>query len=379
MNELKKLCQDLKVPLGNGQDWEYELTAEYRTPQWLAKYLSAYLHNNYSTFQKHILMNLCVDICNDLFTADRKQNQPIICQVLNVLYNDYAQHWQLIDYWAAIDQPLEDCLELTPEIRKLRQKYLANAREWLALNQAKQNLLIAKQNFRQCPDFFVQLQIALNSPFQQTNALALIHDDGLNDDQLSQLLSTLVDITLEGNNEQSVIAHKILVKNKNNQSINQKIANLLLINYINDLNYYDEIFYLRITNLLYDFNNSFLIEQFINRCKNIDDPEITQKYPAFAEQLLPQISTLSEDELNQIQKRCDNVTFAPLQVDLADDDHINNNFISLRTEQQQNKDIKLINATNAEHDFIAHARQDIPKLLNEIRRLKTVISKNKWT
>ena len=379
MNELKKLCQDLKVPLGNGQDWEYELTAEYRTPQWLAKYLSAYLDNNYSTFQKHILMNLCVDICNDLFTADRKQNQPIICQVLNVLYNDYAQHWQLIDYWAAIDQPLEDCLELTPEIRKLRQKYLANAREWLALNQAKQNLLIAKQNFRQCPDFFVQLQIALNSPFQQTNALALIHDDGLNDDQLSQLLSTLVDITLEGNNEQSVIAHKILVKNKNNQSINQKIANLLLINYINDLNYYDEIFYLRITNLLYDLNNSFLIEQFINRCKNIDDPEITQKYPAFAEQLLPQISTLSEDELNQIQKRCDNVTFAPLQVDLADDDHINNNFISLRTEQQQNKDIKLINATNAEHDFIAHARQDIPKLLNEIRRLKTVISKNKWT
>ena len=68
-----------------------------------------------------------------------------------------------------------------------------------------------------------------------------------------------------------------------------------------------------------------------------------------------------------------------MQVDLADDDHITNNFISLRTEQQQNKDIKLIDATDAEHDFIAHARQDIPKLLNEIRRLKTVISKNKWT
>ena len=36
MNELEKLCQDLKVPRGNGQDWEYELTAEYRTPQWLS-------------------------------------------------------------------------------------------------------------------------------------------------------------------------------------------------------------------------------------------------------------------------------------------------------------------------------------------------------
>ena len=66
-----------------------------------------------------------------------------------------------------------------------------------------------------------------------------------------------------------------------------------------------------------------------------------------------------------------------MQVDLAAHDHISNNFISLRTEHQRNKDIKLIDATDAEHDFIAHARQDIPKLLNEIRRLKTIISKNK--
>ena len=168
--------------------------------------------------------------------------------------------------------------------------------------------MIAKQNFRQCPDFFIQLQIALNSSSQQTNALTLIHDDGLNDDQLSQLLSTLINIALEGNDEQSVIAHKILVKNNNNQSINQKIANLLLINYINDLNYYDEIIYRRMTELLHDLNNSYLIEQFINRCKNIDDPEVAQNYPLFAKQLISQISTFSESELNQIEKRSDNVT-----------------------------------------------------------------------
>ena len=56
-----------------------------------------------------------------------------------------------------------------------------------------------------------------------------------------------------------------------------------------------------------------------------------------------------------------------------------NNFIRIGTKQQRNKDIKLIDATNAEHDFIAHAYQDISKLLNEIRRLKIVTSKNKWT
>ena len=53
--------------------------------------------------------------------------------------------------------------------------------------------------------------------------------------------------------------------------------------------------------------------------------------------------------------------------------------LALGQNNNKTKDIKLIDATNAEHDFIAHARQDIPTLLNEIRRLKTVISKNKWT
>ena len=52
-----------------------------------------------------------------------------------------------------------------------------------------------------------------------------------------------------------------------------------------------------------------------------------------------------------------------------------NNFIRIGKEQQRNKDIKLIDATDAEHDFTAHAHQDISKLLNEIRRLKIFISK----
>lgn len=54
-----------------------------------------------------------------------------------------------------------------------------------------------------------------------------------------------------------------------------------------------------------------------------------------------------------------------------------NNFIRIGTKQQRNKEIKLIDATDAKHDFIAHAHQDISKLLKEIRRLKIVISKNK--
>jgi hypothetical protein len=39
------------------------------------------------------------------------------------------------------------------------------------------------------------------------------------------------------------------------------------------------------------------------------------------------------------------------------------------------EDLYLIGATTADMDFIAHARQDIPRLLAEIQRLKIIINK----
>jgi hypothetical protein len=36
----------------------------------------------------------------------------------------------------------------------------------------------------------------------------------------------------------------------------------------------------------------------------------------------------------------------------------------------QRDDIYLTGATTADQDFIAHARQDLPRLLNEVRRLR---------
>jgi hypothetical protein len=42
---------------------------------------------------------------------------------------------------------------------------------------------------------------------------------------------------------------------------------------------------------------------------------------------------------------------------------------------KRGEDIYLIGATAADMDFIAHARQDIPRLLAEIQRLKTIINK----
>jgi hypothetical protein len=38
-------------------------------------------------------------------------------------------------------------------------------------------------------------------------------------------------------------------------------------------------------------------------------------------------------------------------------------------------DIELVGATHADQDFIAHARQDVPRLVEEIKRLKILLAK----
>ncbi|MNF07064.1 hypothetical protein D3C80_2071540 [compost metagenome] len=50
-------------------------------------------------------------------------------------------------------------------------------------------------------------------------------------------------------------------------------------------------------------------------------------------------------------------------------------FIMTGTGENRGNDIELTGATVADHDFIAHARQDIPKLLNEIARLKALCNR----
>lgn len=375
MSEFSKLCQDLDLPFIDvfSQDWKYEVPIKYRTSEWLVKYLYAYLNNNYSTTQKQILMNLCLNICNDLLSENPNQSNPIFHQLLKVLYSHYQQHCQLIDYWAATNHPLDNCFALTQKIRELQQTYLINAKEWLALNQAEQDLLTAKNNFRQCPDFLVQLQIALNLSSQQVVALRLIGEEKLNDDQLSHLLPSIIAIALDSKNDNCILAQDILIKLKSNPYINQQIINLLN-DYIDD---HDQIIYRKIVQLLAILDYPDLTNRLMNCCKTSNKTEIVQIYNDFAKQIIKQSIPLSDNELNLIQNRCDRATPGPWQSYVEGRDHSSgSNFIMTGSEHQRGEDIELIGATNNDQDFIANARQDIPKLINEIKRLKKFIAQN---
>jgi hypothetical protein len=76
--------------------------------------------------------------------------------------------------------------------------------------------------------------------------------------------------------------------------------------------------------------------------------------------------TLSDSDLTIIEARCSAATPGPWRSFIEDRDHESgDSFI-----QTGGEDIYLTGASVADHDFIAHARQDIPALIQELRRLR---------
>lgn len=74
---------------------------------------------------------------------------------------------------------------------------------------------------------------------------------------------------------------------------------------------------------------------------------------------------ITEDELKQIELRCSDAQPGPWKAYIENRDHESgSDFIMTGSD-----DIELLGATVADYDFIANARQDIPRLIQEIREL----------
>lgn len=85
---------------------------------------------------------------------------------------------------------------------------------------------------------------------------------------------------------------------------------------------------------------------------------------------------MTDKELEEIRLRCEAATPGPWVSFIEDRDHSSgSSFIMTGEGESRGTDIELTGATVADQDFIAHARQDIPKLLHEIERLKAELSR----
>jgi hypothetical protein len=82
---------------------------------------------------------------------------------------------------------------------------------------------------------------------------------------------------------------------------------------------------------------------------------------------------MTENDLKAIETRCVRATKGPWQSFVEGRDHFSgSNFIRTGGLDDASPDIELTGASIEDQDFIAHARQDIPALVAEVRRLRVI-------
>lgn len=86
--------------------------------------------------------------------------------------------------------------------------------------------------------------------------------------------------------------------------------------------------------------------------------------------------SLSQAYLVEIKKRCEAATTGPWIsiIEGRDQPLGGDSFILRGASDVRQEDLYLTGATVADQDFIAHARQDIPLLLDEIERLRDLLN-----
>ena len=82
---------------------------------------------------------------------------------------------------------------------------------------------------------------------------------------------------------------------------------------------------------------------------------------------------ITDKELTEIEFRANSAQPGPWKAFIENRDHESGSSFIMTGEEGKNRgeDIELLGATNADYDFIAHVRQDVPRLIREIRELKS--------
>ncbi|MBD0833762.1 hypothetical protein [Aestuariibaculum sediminum] len=83
---------------------------------------------------------------------------------------------------------------------------------------------------------------------------------------------------------------------------------------------------------------------------------------------------ISEQKLLEIEKRCKDSTSGPWKAFIEGRDHDSGgHFIMTGEGDNRGEDLEIDGARMEDYDFIANAKQDIPILISEVRRLRELL------
>lgn len=81
---------------------------------------------------------------------------------------------------------------------------------------------------------------------------------------------------------------------------------------------------------------------------------------------------ITDSELVRMQQLCDAATRGPWKAYIEGRDHESGSSFN----QTSGEDIELSGATDQDYDFIASARQDVPRLIEEVRALRELVARS---
>ncbi|MCF6347845.1 MAG: hypothetical protein L3J20_06055 [Flavobacteriaceae bacterium] len=85
---------------------------------------------------------------------------------------------------------------------------------------------------------------------------------------------------------------------------------------------------------------------------------------------------ITEEKLKEIENRCKYSTHGPWKAYIEGRDHDSgSHFIMTGGEDNRGEGFEIDGARVDDYDFIANAKQDIPALIKEVRRLRSLIVK----
>ena len=165
-------------------------------------------------------------------------------------------------------------------------KECTNSKEWISLEEACIELMNIQYRFKETndiKDLFNQLLLTIhnNDLAEQATVLRLIRDNGFTALELEILTPVIINIAVNRNTDNSILARKCLVNRAFNHDhiIREKLTSM----FDDFLQSEDQYTYRRLAELLFFLDYKDLRKRLMEKCKNSKDKNIVNIYTEFTE------------------------------------------------------------------------------------------------
>jgi len=160
--------------------------------------------------------------------------------------------------------------------------------QWRAMREADAALLACRFHLKKHPDFARILAQALACPSERNLALRLLRDDGggLSDAELAELAPALVDLAVDGNLDDLIVARQALVRYAarftSSRGVVEDAVERVMDGY---LAREDDFVSRRLAELLLDAGFAHALRRLLATCRDHADPDIAEIHDDFSRHL----------------------------------------------------------------------------------------------